>query len=634
MVRSIPSLGFDIPSFEIHHSKPWTKYDSRDQSKKTTTYSRLTTFVNSLIMIAEIAKFLNTTFPYSLKNFDFYQITKRLEDLSEGIKDTFEYKCEQIAFSLMPQHSESSWGTYYGSYIKGKKEDGTPVEYPSKEQITEEVIIYWRKRINECENPYLQYRYCDLVYDLGTTLLGQKFDIRLLDKLLSLATTVADDDYPSDPYITCDILERAFRITKTKEQRDKIKQAFNEFENKYANNDSHPQYWGTLFSLMLEYKKEFSEQEIIALVKAHEARFERLCTPDADGIIDDWVCKDQAVLLCKYYRRKEDFVKIQQILCDLEEAFKRMFPKYITLQKQGILQELISLYTQFDVTGRKDALLAESASYGEEVFKDMSPITYSIEYPPELIKEIIEDICINNTRFDPLTNFALYFLPNKATNIKQMKDWNKEAAFLFTIPTQYFDDYGRPLYILDNIEGDEESHLMKHYEYNLIHDLPILHKVLKSLTTQNIFTVTTIILRLKEGKIPLEEARVATVEQALKLYFDEQYCAACHLLIPQIEAIIRQIVDSVGYPILKEEKGRNKGYQYTTLDELLRCPVFGEDVSFYLRAALTSPKGLNIRNNLCHGLVSPNTFNVHIANRLIHVLILLIVLSSNQNICN
>ena len=53
MVRSIPSLGFDIPSFEIHHSKPWTKYDSRDQSKKTTTYSRLTTFVNSLIMIDE-----------------------------------------------------------------------------------------------------------------------------------------------------------------------------------------------------------------------------------------------------------------------------------------------------------------------------------------------------------------------------------------------------------------------------------------------------------------------------------------------------------------------------------------------------------------------------------------------------
>ena len=118
MVRSIPSLGFDIPSFEIHHSKPWTKYDSRDQSKKTTTYSRLTTFLNSLIMIAEIAKFLNTTFPYSLKNFDFYQITKRLEDLSEGIKDTFEYKCEQIAFSLIPQHYESSWGTYYGSFIK------------------------------------------------------------------------------------------------------------------------------------------------------------------------------------------------------------------------------------------------------------------------------------------------------------------------------------------------------------------------------------------------------------------------------------------------------------------------------------------------------------------------------------
>ena len=215
-----------------------------------------------------------------------------------------------------------------------------------------------------------------------------------------------------------------------------------------------------------------------------------------------------------------------------------------------------------------------------------------------------------------------------------MKDWNKEATFLSSIPTQYFDDYGRPLYVLGSIENDEESHLMKHYEYNLIYDLPILHKVLKSLIAQNIFTVKTVIFRLKEGNISLEEARIATVEHALKLYFEEQYCVACHLLVPQIEAMVRQIVDCAGYPILKEEKGSNTGYQYSTLDELLRCPVFGEDVSFYLRACLTSPKGLNIRNKLCHSLVSPNTFNVQIADRLIHVLILLIVLSSKQNICN
>lgn len=574
-------------------------------------------------MIDEVTKWINQEYPNHQKGFDFFQISKKLEGLPEDIKNTFECKSEHVAFSLMPQHSVSLWGTYYGSFIKGKKEDGTPFEYPSKEQITENVINYWRKRVDECENPYLQFRYCDLVYDLGTTLLNQKFDYRFLDKLLSLATTVADEDYPSAPYITCNILERAFRISKTQEQRDQIKQAFYKFENKYANKDSRPKYWRTLFSLMLEFKKNFSEQEISALVKAHEARFKRLCTPDADGIIDDSVCKVQAVLLCKYYRRKEDFVKIQQVLCDLEEACKIMFPKYITLQKQGILQELISLYTQFGIKDGKKALLAECASYGEEVFKDMSPITYSIEYPPELIKEIIEDICINNTRFDPLTNFAFYFLPNKTTYLEQMKDWNKEATFLSSIPTQYFDNYGRPLYVLGSIENDEESHLMKHYEYNLIYDLPILHKVLKSLTAQNIFTVTTVVLRLKEVTIPFEEARIATVEHALKLYFDEQYCVACHLLVPQIEAMVRQIVDCAGYPILKEEKGSNTGYQYTTLDELLRCPVFGEDVSFYLRACLTSPKGLNIRNNLCHSLVSPLTFDCYIADRLIHILLLL-----------
>ena len=171
-------------------------------------------------MNLELEKYLNKAYPKESKGFDFYQISKVLEGLPIHIKGSFEYDCEQIAFSLMPQHSKSLWGTYYGSYIKGKNEDGTPFEYPPKELITEDVINYWRNRVDECENPYLQFRYCDLVYDLGTTLLNQKFDYRLLDKLLSLATTVADEDYPSDPYITCDILERAFRISKTQEQRD------------------------------------------------------------------------------------------------------------------------------------------------------------------------------------------------------------------------------------------------------------------------------------------------------------------------------------------------------------------------------------------------------------------------------
>ena len=43
-------------------------------------------------MIDEITKLINTRYPKGLKRIDYYQILKDLEELPEGIKDTFEYK--------------------------------------------------------------------------------------------------------------------------------------------------------------------------------------------------------------------------------------------------------------------------------------------------------------------------------------------------------------------------------------------------------------------------------------------------------------------------------------------------------------------------------------------------------------
>ena len=56
-------------------------------------------------MYLEIETYLNEAYPKELKGFNFYQISKRLEELSDDLIKTFEYNCECIAFLLMPQHS-------------------------------------------------------------------------------------------------------------------------------------------------------------------------------------------------------------------------------------------------------------------------------------------------------------------------------------------------------------------------------------------------------------------------------------------------------------------------------------------------------------------------------------------------
>ena len=131
-----------------------------------------------------------------------------------------------------------------------------------------------------------------------------------------------------------------------------------------------------------------------------------------------------------------------------------------------------------------------------------------------------------------------------------------------------------------------------------------------------------------------EEDRHSTFRKALDLFFANDFITFCHLIIPQIENAICNLASISGASILKSQRNNN-GFQLKTLDDLLRekpiIDTIGEDSAYYLRLVLSDPRALNIRNLLCHGIVPPESFDVHAANRLLHVLIILGLTDTNEN---
>ncbi len=123
-----------------------------------------------------------------------------------------------------------------------------------------------------------------------------------------------------------------------------------------------------------------------------------------------------------------------------------------------------------------------------------------------------------------------------------------------------------------------------------------------------------------------EDNRSEVIRRSLDFFFNGEYELFCHLIVPQIENAICNLVEYGGESVLRLQKSGN-GFQLKTLDELLRAKfveeVLTEDGAYYLRIVLTNQIGLNIRNLLCHGIVPPHYFNNSVANILLHVLILL-----------
>jgi len=72
---------------------------------------------------------------------------------------------------------------------------------------------------------------------------------------------------------------------------------------------------------------------------------------------------------------------------------------------------------------------------------------------------------------------------------------------------------------------------------------------------------------------------------------------------------------------------RKSGLVLKILDEILRDPVveetFSTRVTKYMRTLFCDQRGWNVRNDVCHGITPPAGFNWMVAERLLHVLLLL-----------
>ncbi len=143
--------------------------------------------------------------------------------------------------------------------------------------------------------------------------------------------------------------------------------------------------------------------------------------------------------------------------------------------------------------------------------------------------------------------------------------------------------------------------------------------------SKGIFTTENILSYISKSTA-VKSDRFSIIKKGLDAYFAEDYIVAIHLLIPQLEECIRNIAEAAAIPTLKQIKNGN-GFQARQLDDMLRDPVLTkiltEDLTYYLRILLTDIRGWNLRNTVCHGLASMETFGSISADYLIHSLLCL-----------
>lgn len=563
-----------------------------------------------------------------LKSVGYEDIIMDLNSVASEEQGTDKYEFEQLAFRLQPQHGENPWGKYsYGPQITCSDASGSPVYFPSFAELTPEAVEYWNRRITECANPLLKLRYATLVWDFQPSICHKSHDGNLYRIIVDAALDVCNGDYFSHPVLTVNTLEWIFAFTRNQaDDLSKVKTAYIDFESRHSKDDAI-RYWASRFQVMLDNKKYFTEEEKEKIVAEHEARMARLANPQDDAPLNPWTVKKQACLLADYYNSKSKRDEIKRVLRVIENSFHEYENKISGMQYAANLEDVQRLYRHYNLDSEAKRRMIDVQKAYQQATDEMQPQKFEFEIPEDVKRQA--ELMFGKEAKDDKTrweNFVLYFIPCRNEEEKSLKELAKKFPFTYMMGNHFLDPKGRPMREVGSLDDDFEGNLALHIVQGMNLKFHFLGMAIHNMLECEAITVDKIMDGMVNPCPIFEEDRYGIIQEALQYFIDGNYIVFSHLIIPQLENAICNLVEMSGLSVLKCAKN-GKGFQLKTLDDLLRLqPVidaFTEDGAYYLRLVLTNQLGFNLRNLMCHGIVPPQYFGCSAAGLLLHVLFML-----------
>jgi hypothetical protein len=500
--------------------------------------------------------------------------------------------------------------------------DGT---MPIAPDATPEVLAHWEGRAANVKHPVLAARYAGLVWDLTQPVTAHRPDIRFahfrIDSILSMATSRAY----SDDIGLMSKLQHALSIsvsvndcTRVEKVRDAIVEYDEQLDDKNA-----PGLWGFAFdSLWANKKVGLTGTQESELIGRLEARLASAASEEVEKS-DPWAAEGVAVRLALCYRSEKRRDDVRRVLLLYGGSIQRRADSVAPIIGSAWLEQVSEIYRQFELHEDAANLIIKIRDIGPKANEQMVRTTSKMEFTQEEIDQYVEELVACDMQ-SAIDRIVFQFIPRRDETERRMHDIAAKAPMQFMITKKLQDHQGRPVATIGSIHDDLDGNVIHHVAQELQFEALLLRQALAGLVEHFELTADRLVDYLYLS--PLFRAdKMPLLARGLEAYLARDPAVAIHLLIPQLEDALRNLVQIRGGVVMRPS--RSGGFHLRTLDELLRDEslrsVFGDDLVLYFRVLLTDQRGINLRNDVCHGISPATHFCQGFADRLLHCLLIL-----------
>ncbi|HDH2509422.1 TPA: DUF4209 domain-containing protein, partial [Staphylococcus aureus] len=492
-------------------------------------------------------------------------------------------------------------------------------EWPDIQKFTNDQIKYYEQRLNETNNLFLKVRYSDFLFEHGNKKITKtKYEISkcLLSCLVEILT------YYSDDFNYTSVLARLVEVSLLMGDREKLEKAIeliylkmDEFD--YNNEYSYVYELSKLIREILKskHKKIILENHlnkiIIVLEKAIKNNFE-----DKNYYLHRVFCEELSQYrkfdLISSERRSELKKEIGKSY-ELEAEYQQGRNNKSLLVKANFLEKAMEKYMEIGEREKSNKMkILVKWTYEEyENSNEMNLIRIPIEFPKEEIDKIIEGFISSDVQIslDKIA-YSNDLIP-KITVIEDLVDkLSKEFPLQGLISKGLLND-GKKVVETTTEEDNKTINFNSNYMHHLNINVELLLKAIFDKLISE-FEISTEDFMQKFNKWELlDNKNVPFIEHGISRFLEKDYLSALHILVPQFESTVRRMFSKAGYSTTSIRKGNTQ--QEVTFNEfLLRDDVkstLGNDVHKLIQIVMVEQSGLNLRNEIAHGLIELSNIN-------------------------
>jgi hypothetical protein len=539
-----------------------------------------------------------------------------------------EYRAAYTAFSVSKSHNpdHKPWNTYFQPMSSGTAADGTPVYVPDIPKMPTEFFEAWVAAADARTHPLIRARFNDLVWDFWPYFKQEKRQVEHATKAIDSYIDAAAPDI-SDEYHAWMYIERALELTEMIKDTDRNSAVKDAAFSLYDRSVSGPKYmWWKPYDILWRRRESLSDAEIGKITGGLKNILDQLVDA-ANEKYDPVKSLDAAERLAGCYKSLGKQADAKQVILKAGQALENKSKDADGMLATAWLELVFNKYQQHNLTGEAERISLLLRDRGKDAIAGMKKISSQIQISQEEMDKIKASYLTDDFT-STVENIVLSHIQQDKSIQKSANEQAKVAPLSSMISKRVFNAEGHVSAIIPGIQDDRDAYLMHFRGQNFAFDGVFLQFALDWCIEKHSPEPDDWISLCVTGSL-IHERHIPFIRDGFEAWLSKDWIKTTFILIPVIEAVLRDIYTAMGGNPLKPSP-KSGGFDVIGMGKIIGSKIFRDkfqqDVRLHLEALYTDARGMNLRNELSHGLLHYARINQRTANLVIHTMLMLAIL--------